>query len=119
MRAGEHLRDLRHHVGQQKHHDQQRHTTDDGRVQRGGQQLGAHLVRGFQVLGELQQHLRQTAALLARAYDRHIQCVEFARVHGQRLRQRRAGVDLGAHLGQQIAFGRCVGLFAERAQRAL
>jgi hypothetical protein len=59
------------------------------------------------------------AALLAGGDDAAVDVVELARRARERARERRAGVDLAAQVGDELALARVLGLVGERRQRAL
>ena len=73
----------------------------------------------LEVVGEALEHVAERAALLAGGDDAAVDLVELARRAAERARERRAGVDLAAQVGDELALLRVLGLVAERGQRAL
>ena len=77
------------------------------------------LLARLEVVGEALEDDAERAALLAGGDDAAIDVVELARRGRQRARERRAGVDLAAQVGDELALARVLGLVGERGQRAL
>ena len=117
--AGKDVRDLRHHVRHQEQHDGNRDDGDDRRIEGGAQQLGLQGLALFEVVGQPLQHQPQVAALLAGPDHRGVDLRELAREAGQRLAKRRAGVDLGAQRGHQMALALVFGFVGQGREGAL
>ena len=117
--AGEGLRHLRHHIGDEKDHDHQRHQRHHRRVGHGADQLGTQQLALLQVVGQALQHQAERAAGFAGRHHAAVNLVELARRGGQRAGEGGATVDLGLELGQQLLLTRLFALLGQGGQRAL
>ena len=109
---------MRHHIGDQKQHDHNRHQRDDGRVERRANQFGLECLLLFQVVGQTLQHQPKVAALLAGADDGDKNTGKLVRVLRQRLGKSRAAIDLSAQGRYQMALGVALRLIRQGGQGA-
>ncbi len=87
VRALKHADHLWHDVGEQQHHHGDGHQHHDGRIGEGLHQLAAQRLLVFEVVGQPLHHQTQVAAIFARAHQRAVDGLEFARILSQRVAQ--------------------------------
>ena len=119
LAAGEDGGHLRHHIAHQKGHDGHGHDGDDGRVQRGADELGCECLALLQIVGQALQHHAEVAALFAGADHADIDRRELARVLCQRLGEGAAAIDFRAQGGQQRAMAIVLGFVGECGEGSL
>jgi hypothetical protein len=107
-----------HEEGHERDEDDQREGHDDARVDHGRLDLPAQRVLLLELVGDAQQRLLEHAAGLAGAGHRHEERREDLGVALEGAAERQAGLDVLAHVGDDVGQQLVLGLGLEHVERA-